>query len=235
MSTVLVVDDNVPVLDLMERVLALEDYRVIRATDGSQALEVLRGQEVHLVITDIDMPVMDGVEFLARLRSEGFSVPVLAMSGDYDPDLAVQKGFEAFIRKPFQIGAVLELAARMVAKGVAKQRKILIVDDMQEMRAVVRTMVEQLGFRGLEAGNGAEALEILQSKGADLVVTDCAMPVMNGRDFLAEVKKRFPTLPIIVTSANFKPKDVDALKPFGFLPKPYPLDSLRKIVLSALS
>ena len=230
MATILIVDDNVPVLDLMERVLALENYTVVQATDGNKALDILRRQPADAVITDIDMPGMGGVELLKNLRSEGFSMPVLAMSGDFDAQVA-QEGFDAFICKPFKISLILEL----VAGALGKKRKILIVDDMQEMRTVVRTTVEQLGFQTLEAGNGAEALDVLKHQGVDLVVTDCAMPVMDGRDFLAEVQRRFPALRIIVTSANFKGEDVERLKPFGFLRKPYRVEDLKQVVLKALS
>ena len=231
MATILIVDDNVPVLDLMERVLALENYTVVQATDGNKALDILRRQPVHAVITDIDMPGMGGVELLKKLRSEDFSMPVLAMSGDFDAQTAIQEGFDAFICKPFKISLILEL----VAGVLGNKRKVLIVDDMQEMRTVVRTTVEQLGFQTLEAGNGAEAHDVLQHHGVDLVVTDCAMPVMDGRDFLAEVQRRFPGLRIIVTSANFKGEDVELLKPFGFLRKPYRVEDLKQIVLKALS
>ncbi len=106
---------------------------------------------------------------------------------------------------------------------------------MQEMRTVVRTMVAQLGFRSFEAGNGAEALSVLKAQGADLVITDCAMPVMDGRDLLAEVQKRYPDLRIIVTSANFKVEDAETMKPFGFLRKPYRMDELKKVVLDAMA
>ena len=215
----------------MERVLSLENYDVIQADDGSRALEVLAGRSVDLVITDIDMPVMGGVELLRRLRASNCPVPVIAMSGDFDTQLALHEGFEAFFCKPFKISLVLEL----VSDVIGKKRKVLIVDDMQEMRTVVRTMVAQLGFRSFEAGNGAEALSVLKAQGADLVITDCAMPVMDGRDLLAEVQKRYPDLRIIVTSANFKVEDAETMKPFGFLRKPYRMDELKKVVLDAMA
>jgi CheY-like chemotaxis protein len=153
------------------------------------------------------------------------------MSGDYDAYAAVEAGFDAFICKPFKISSVLDI----VADTLKKRRKVLIVDDVLEMRGIVCLVVEQLGFRGIEAQNGAEALEILERQGADLIISDCSMPLIDGRDLLIEVKNRFPDLRVVVVSANFKPEDAEVLKPFGFLGKPYRLNDLKEIILKAMS
>ena len=231
MSAVLIVDDNVPVLELLEKVLALADYDVVRACDGRQALDTFRRESIDAVITDISMPGMGGVELLRAIRQASPSVPVIAMSGDFDAYAAVAAGFDAFICKPFKIGAILDI----VADALKKRRKVLIVDDISEMRDIVRHVVEQFGFQAVEAGDGAEALEILEKEGADLVVSDCSMPLVDGRDLLVEVKARFPDLRVVVVSANFKAEDVETLKPFGFLSKPYRLNDLRQIILKAMS
>lgn len=231
MPAVLIVDDNIPVLELLEKVLALASYDVFRASDGKQALEVFRRESIDVVITDITMPGMGGIEFLKAIRQNSASVPVIAMSGDFDAHAAVAAGFDAFICKPFKISAILDI----VADTLKKRRKVLIVDDVPDMRDIVRHVVEQLGFHAVEAGNGSEALRILEREGADLVVSDCSMPLINGRDLLAEVKVRFPDLRVVVVSANFKAEDVEALKPFGFLSKPYRINDLRQIILKAMT
>jgi CheY-like chemotaxis protein len=231
MPAVLIVDDNIPVLDLLEKVLALASYDVFKACDGKQALDILRGKTIDAVLTDIAMPGMDGAELLRAIRENNLSVPVIAMSGDYDAYAAVEAGFDAFICKPFKISSVLDI----VADTLKKRRKVLIVDDVLEMRGIVCLVVEQLGFRGIEAQNGAEALEILERQGADLIISDCSMPLIDGRDLLIEVKNRFPDLRVVVVSANFKPEDAEVLKPFGFLGKPYRLNDLKEIILKAMS
>jgi CheY-like chemotaxis protein len=232
MPAILIVDDNLPVLDLLDKVLALERYEVLQASDGRQALEVLSGQPVDMVITDIDMPGMGGIELLREIRDRYPSLTVLAMSGNFDPHQAIQAGFDAFLCKPFKIGSVLEVVADLLHR---KRKKVLIVDDMKEMRTVVRNLIEKLGYCGLEAGNGIEAIEILDREKVDLVISDCSMPFLNGSDLIAETQRRFPGLPVIVASASFKPEDLPLLKPFGYLHKPYRLDDLRQLVCRALS
>ena len=231
MPAVLIVDDNIPVLELLEKVLALASYDVFKAPGGQQALDVFRRESIDVVITDIAMPGMGGVEFLKAIRENNASVPVVAMSGDFDAYAAVAAGFNAFICKPFKISSILDIVADMLKK----RRKILIVDDISEMRDIVRHVVQQLGFHAVEAGDGAEALQILEREGADLVVSDCSMPLINGRDLLAEVTARFPSLRVVVVSASFKAEDVEALKPFGFLGKPYRLQDLQQIIQKAMT
>lgn len=231
MPAILIVDDNPSVLDLLNRFLTAIHHTVWSAPGGQEALEVLQRESVDAVITDLDMPGMGGVELLKRLRETRPFLPVIGISGHFDPDAAAQAGFDAFLPKPFDIADL----PRVLAGALGKRRKVLIVDDVPAMREVLRATVEQLGLRGVEAGNGAEALEILKQEGADLVISDCSMPLCSGRKLLTEIGARFPDLRVVVVSASFRPEDVEALKPFDFLCKPYRLDDLKRVVIRAMS
>ena len=175
------------------------------------------------------MPDISGLELLKRVREGHPLLPVVAISGDFDPQGALAAGFNAFIAKPFKIDAVLQVTADLVEK-----KKVLIVEDAVELRQTMVAVVERLGLRGIEAGNGAQALEILKREGADLVISDCSMPVLSGREFLPQVKAGYPGLPIVVLSATYNEEDLETLQPFGFLRKPYRLDDLKKLILEAV-
>lgn len=116
MSAILIVDDNPLSLRLMENVLRFEGYEAIRAFDGYEALEALSSGDVDMVITDINMPGMGGIELLKRIRQKGLSLPVIAISGDSDPHLAVHRGFDALISKPFEIDSVLDVVREVLNK-----------------------------------------------------------------------------------------------------------------------
>ena len=79
--------------------------------------------------------------------------------------------------------------------------RILVVDDEKKMRHILQLMLEREGFRAEQAENGKEALDILQQKRFDLIITDLKMPVMDGMSLLEEAKKIDPDLPIIVITA----------------------------------
>lgn len=110
--TILVCDDDREIVDAIEIYLLNEGYQVLKAYDGSQALAVLEGNEVHLVIMDIMMPIMDGVRATMRLRESG-NIPVIMLSAkseDSDKILGLNAGADDYITKPFN---PLELIARV--------------------------------------------------------------------------------------------------------------------------
>jgi CheY-like chemotaxis protein len=104
---ILIVDDEADFRQLL--VDALPDYLILEASNGREALEVLSQETPDLVITDIRMPEMDGIELLEELKERYPSLPVLAISGFMDPDEVHQYGFDGFIRKPVKIAALIKL------------------------------------------------------------------------------------------------------------------------------
>jgi two-component system, OmpR family, response regulator ChvI len=103
MPTVAVVDDDRDILDLVETMLEMEGHRVITFDSGLAALEALRAKSPDLVILDIKMPEMDGMELLRQLRLRS-QVPVIFLTGkldEVDELLALKLGADDFIRKPF--------------------------------------------------------------------------------------------------------------------------------------
>jgi two-component system, OmpR family, response regulator ChvI len=101
--TIAVVDDDHDILDLVETMLELEGHQVITFDSGRAALESLRAKSPDLVILDIKMPGMDGIELLRQLRLKS-RVPVIFLTGkldEVDELLALKHGADDFIRKPF--------------------------------------------------------------------------------------------------------------------------------------
>jgi signal transduction histidine kinase/CheY-like chemotaxis protein len=111
------------------------------------------------------------------------------------------------------------------------KRRILVVDDRWENRAVIVNLLEPLGFEVIEASDGQEGLAQLEAGQPDLVITDLAMPIMDGFEMLQHLRKipAHKTLPVIVSSASVF--DLDANKSIAaggnvFLPKPVQADQL---------
>jgi two-component system NtrC family response regulator len=84
---------------------------------------------------------------------------------------------------------------------------ILIVDDEVKLLDVLGGMLEQLGYRTLTATNGREALDILARDGVDLVLCDLRMPVMGGKELLAEMNHRGHAVPLVVMTAYSSVRD----------------------------
>ena len=117
-ATVLIVEDEFVIADLLEMALADEGYRVVKAANGRQGLERLaEGPPPDLVITDFMMPVLDGAGLVQAMRqSEGQrEVPIIIMSSMPEANVHARiNGYAAFVRKPFQIAALMQLVAAIL-------------------------------------------------------------------------------------------------------------------------
>jgi CheY-like chemotaxis protein len=118
MTTILVVDDEPLIRDVLVTVLRDEGYAVVTADDGLAALEVVRQQAPALVLMDVMMPRMDGRMAFRAMRNHapGDGLPVILMSAmahpaDLDPEIA------AFLRKPVDLEDLLALVARLLMDG----------------------------------------------------------------------------------------------------------------------
>ncbi len=113
-ESVLVVDDDIRILRIMQRILELEGYRVLKAENGESALRIFDSETPGLILLDIMMPGMDGYTICQRMR-EFSRVPIImvtARAGDEDKVLGLDAGADDYITKPFSAS---ELAARVRA------------------------------------------------------------------------------------------------------------------------
>lgn len=112
MYNILVCDDDKEIVKAIDIYLSKEDYNVLKAYNGNEALKIIREKEVHLVILDIMMPGKDGIETLEEIRKE-FSIPVLMLSAkseDSDKIIGLDLGADDYVTKPFN---PMELIARV--------------------------------------------------------------------------------------------------------------------------
>jgi two-component system, OmpR family, response regulator VanR len=112
-ETILVVDDEKEIRDLIEIYLKNEGFNIIKAPNGLEALRILEGTTtVHLIILDIMMPVLDGIQACMRIR-EAKNMPIIMLSAktqDHDKILGLGTGADDYVTKPFN---PLELVARV--------------------------------------------------------------------------------------------------------------------------
>ena len=109
---ILVCDDEREIVDALEIYLVNEGYRVFKAYDGMEALDILEKEPIHLVLMDIMMPRMDGMRALMKIREER-NIPVIMLSAkseDYDKITGLNLGADDYVTKPFN---PLELMARV--------------------------------------------------------------------------------------------------------------------------
>jgi two-component system, chemotaxis family, chemotaxis protein CheY len=118
-KTVLIVDDSVSLRQVVNLTLTAAGYSVIEACDGEDALAKANGQKIHLIISDINMPKMDGLTFLREVKKDPAYrfTPVVMLTTEAGEDkkkVGQEAGAKAWIVKPFQPAQMLAAVAKLV-------------------------------------------------------------------------------------------------------------------------
>ncbi|HHJ52344.1 MAG TPA: response regulator [Caldithrix abyssi] len=116
-------------------------------------------------------------------------------------------------------------------------KKILVVDDLPDVREILSDFLSMKGFLVSEAENGKAGLEIFEREHPDLAIVDIEMPVMNGLQFTEKVHRQQPDFPIIIITAfiqKYKKADLKKLNIRHVLPKPLDLNKLHEKVQQIL-
>ncbi|MDF1851087.1 MAG: response regulator [Verrucomicrobiales bacterium] len=141
--TVLVIDDMLPNRVLLRKFLKTAGYAVIEATNGIEALELLRNQQLlpDLIITDVEMPVMDGITMVEQIRyldSGIASVPVVVASGNPDEEMkkrSLEVGSDVFLTKPFDFKVLRkEIATLLRARRKVSRANFSVVPPLSPNR-----------------------------------------------------------------------------------------------------
>ena len=197
----LVVDDDPAARDMLQRSLEACGYRVATAHDGEEALRMAAELEPSIITLDAIMPRTDGWAALSRLKADPklARIPVIMVSVLGDSQMAYALGAAHYLSKPVdqsELSIVLELY-----RG---RRNVLLVEDDATTRAMMRRMLEKSGWSVIEAQNGEVGLERMAEALPDIILLDLTMPVMDGFEFVAEIRQReeWRTVPIIVLTAK---------------------------------
>ncbi|MGE5380486.1 MAG: response regulator transcription factor [Methylocystaceae bacterium] len=131
MSKILVVDDEEALLRLITHNLQREGYQTVTAADGLSALEILQHERPDLIILDLMLPGVSGLEICRRLRQEKYDVPILMLTArdeEIDKVLGLEMGADDYVTKPF---GVRELLARV--KAILRRRSVLPAQEQQHI------------------------------------------------------------------------------------------------------
>lgn len=123
MATVLIIDDEEGMCWALEKAMQEEGHQVFTATCGLEGLAVFKAQEIDLVLCDIKMPDISGLEVLEQIRKRNPSVPVVIMTGYSSLPVAleaIKKGAHSYLTKPFQIAHLKELVQNTINQQLCK-------------------------------------------------------------------------------------------------------------------
>jgi CheY-like chemotaxis protein len=200
-GTVLVIDDEAAIRDLMQRYLAKEGFRVVVAAGGEEGLRLARELRPDAITLDVMMPGLDGWAVLTALKADPTvaDIPVIMLTIVDDKNLGYALGAADYLTKPIERDRLLS-----VLRTHRRDHPVLVVDDDVALRELLRRMLEPEGYTVVEAENGRIALERLRGVSPSVILLDLMMPEMDGFEFVAEFRRHeaWRTIPIVVITAR---------------------------------
>jgi CheY-like chemotaxis protein len=203
-STVLVIDDDATVRDLLQRFLGKEEFHVVSASEGEEGLRLARELHPDAITLDVMMPGMDGWAVLSALKADPdvSDIPVIMLTIVDDKNLGYTLGAADYLTKPVdhdRLVSLLEKYRRDHSPG-----NVLVVEDDPSSRRTLRQMLKKEGFEVAEAENGRVALEHVARSRPSVILLDLMMPQMDGFEFVADLRSReeWRTIPVVVLTAK---------------------------------
>jgi DNA-binding response OmpR family regulator len=203
-GTVLVIDDDPVVQDLMKSFLSKEGYQVMVAAGGEEGLEYARTARPDVITLDVAMPKMDGWSVLSSLKADPklAEIPVIMLTMVDNKSMGYALGAAEYMTKPIHRERLVGILRKYSRQCTS--RPVLIVEDDPDTRAILKSTLEKDGWKVESAENGRVALEVAGRGLPCLVLLDLMMPEMDGFTFIGEFQ-RVPdarAVPIIVLTAK---------------------------------
>jgi CheY-like chemotaxis protein len=200
-GTVLVIDDELPVRDLMRRFLNKEGFRVLAVGGGEDGLRIAREQRPDAITLDVMMPRMDGWTVLSALMADPDlrDIPVIMLTIVDDKHTGYALGASDYLSKPIDRARLLSVLARY-----RRDLPILVVDDDPGVRQLLRRALEAEGYIVVEAENGQAALALLDSGLPGVILLDLMMPVLDGFSVVSALREReaWHGIPVVIITAK---------------------------------
>jgi len=212
MATILVIDDERMVCDLLRSVFCAHGHEVFTATSGREGLELFRQRKPRFTLLDLNMPGMGGVEVLQEILKIEPNAPVIILTGSGTDALEIQArglGATDFLRKGLPLETLVKAMDRAMQRAAstttappsvatleeassdgAGNGMILVVDDEPQVRSLISQFLTKQGYRARVAQDGPTALALVEQELPQFIITDMYMPAMNGLELIRELRAR---------------------------------------------
>ncbi len=231
---ILLVDDEDGLRVTLAANLELEGFEVVEAADGARALDLLSNQTFDLLLTDIRMPGINGVDLFRKVRAAHPEMPVVLMTAyalEALVDSAMSEGVFTVMNKPFDVSGAVATLLR-----AARRPTVLVVDDQQVDADATAMALEAAGVRARVALDGPSALAALRGGDFDVCVMDLVMPGMSGSDLARQIKDGGVNVSIIAVSGFSVAELIQKVAAAGavtVMKKPVPPRELVKTIAKA--
>ncbi|MEL6605391.1 MAG: ATP-binding protein [Cyanobacteria bacterium J06614_10] len=176
LQTVLVVDDEDNIRRLLRQELETEGYLVNEAKDGVAALESIKRNPPHLIITDVMMPRLDGFDLTAVLKTnpETTNIPTIILSIVEDKERGFRVGVDRYLTKPIDINELLRSVDSLLTHKTSRCKVLVVNRDESTSKVLTEVLLSQ-GYVVAEASTGKEGLDKARSIKPDMMIVDAAL------------------------------------------------------------
>ena len=237
-ANVLLVDDDTGMTETLFDILEDMGHYVEVANDGFKAIESVKARAFDLILMDIKMPGINGVETYKEIKGIQPEAVVMMMTAYSVEDLvaeALNEGAYGVLHKPIDIAKVIEFIEYV--KGSAL---LLIVDDNLSTCETLLDLLEEKRYRIAKASSGEDAIKMVKERRYDLVFIDINLPVMNGLEVYLALKKIRSDIKVVMMTAYRQEvqtlvKEAIDNNAYACLYKPFDVDNMLKLVKEILT
>jgi DNA-binding response OmpR family regulator len=210
--TVLVAEDDAEFFAALAAELESAGYRVLRAVQGDEALELVASEQPDAIVLDLVLPVRDGWEVLKELKASAATagIPVLIVSVVADHELGLALGADDYFLKPLDRERFFRRLRELAPAASAIRPRVLVIDDDPMVHEYLSVELDAAGFEVRSALDGRTGIELAVADRPELVVLDLIMDDLDGFRVALELQSRPETehLPIVVfTSKELEPEE----------------------------
>ena len=201
MAKILLVEDDSFIADIYKKKFESSGFEVLNITNGRAVLKAVDDQRFDIILLDLVIPEMSGLEVLKELRGPRYpaSLPIVIFSNLSNPEDR-------------------ELAVKLAQQSSLGKKRILFIEDEEVFVDMFVRKLEDEGYEVVIERNGTKGLErAQQEKNLDLIITDAMLPGINGKDLIAAIHQAPESsgIPIFVISASVDDDDMSEMLSAG--------------------
>ena len=240
-AKILLVDDNEDFLDSTKDVLEIEGYQVITATNGEDAVVLAGSRQFDIVLMDVKMPGINGVESFVKMKAQNPDVQVILFTAYTLDDLIFQaqaEGILAILPKPLDMHKLLKTISAVLEKNSGGC--ILLADDDPAFCSSLSDVLQAAGYKVTATCDGDQVIRIAASNCIDILLLDMKFPPHDGLAIYRQIKRIKPEIITIIVTGFAKEMNAQINQAldenvYTFLTKPLEIEKLFATIREVLN
>ena len=200
---ILVIDDNKDFCDNVKDVLEMKNFKVDTAYDGIKGLEMVKQRDFDMVLLDIKMPVMNGIETFRKIKEINPHINVIMVTAYAVEELirdALRDGAYGSLKKPLDFEKLFSLINTAVTGGTL----LLIADDDKDLCGNLNEILTEKGYVVAEVHDGESAFQKAKEHNFDILLLDMRLPPLNGLETYLSIRDIRPDIVVIIITGYMK-------------------------------